>query len=319
MARRVSARGITGPLRRPDLEPKDVLTHNRGDCGIMGAPGQLPIHWAESTMSDESLATGFPNVDASKRATLYSECLDLLDSLPDFQRYKARSYDLLELSAGLTVLDVGCGLGDDARRMADAVEPDGRVIGIDSSRRLLDEARARTSAMARLAFVRADGRALPFARASVDRCRIDRSLQHIPEPDRVIREMARVLRPGGRLVAYDNDWGTFAVSSTLRETTGIIQTRWCHAFTNSWIGRDLPRLFIDAGLRDVITEPNVSMIRDLELADRVYSLSETLARAVRDGVVSPSMAEAWSSEQASLSRAGGFLCSLTAYTVVGTK
>jgi ubiquinone/menaquinone biosynthesis C-methylase UbiE len=270
-------------------------------------------------MSDESLATGFPHVDASKHVAAYTECLDLLDSLPDFRRYKARSYALLDLSAGLTVLDVGCGLGDDARRMADAVGPEGRIIGIDRSQRLLYEARARTSSTARLAFLRADGRFLPFARGSVDRARIDRSLQHIPKPARVIREMARVLRPGGRLVAYDNDWGTFAVSSTLHETTDLIQTRWCHAFTNPWIGRDLPWLFVDAGLRDLIIEPNVTLIRDLALADRVYSLSETLARAVRDGVASSSMAEAWSTEQASLNRAGTFLCSLTAYTVVGTK
>jgi ubiquinone/menaquinone biosynthesis C-methylase UbiE len=270
-------------------------------------------------MSDDYLATGFPGVDASGCAEVYTRCLDLLDSLPYFKRYKADSYALLDLSTASTVLEVGCGIGDDARRMVDLIEPPGRVIGIDRSRRMLAEARARTAPATRLDFLQADARSLPFVQACVDRCRIDRSLQHIRHPERVIRELARVLRHGGRLLAYDNDWGTFSLSSDLREVTTIIQTRWAHAITNPWIGRDLPRHFCDAGLRDVIIEPSVSMITDLAVADRVYNLSETLRRAVQDGDISSSMGAAWRAEQASLNRSGGFLCSLTAYTVVGTK
>ncbi|WP_120797708.1 methyltransferase domain-containing protein [Thiocapsa rosea] len=74
--------------------------------------------------------------------------------------------------------------------------------------------------------------------------------QHIGQPERVIREIARVLRTGGRLLAYDNDWGSIALSSTLREVTGIIQARWARAFTNPWIGRNLPRDLLDAGFLD---------------------------------------------------------------------
>jgi ubiquinone/menaquinone biosynthesis C-methylase UbiE len=270
-------------------------------------------------MSDDYLATGFPSVDASTCTGVYTQCLDLLDSLPYFKTYKARSDALLDPRAAQTILEVGCGLGEDARRLADLIAPHGRVIGIDRSRRLLAEAQARTSPTTGPAFLQADARALPFAQACVDRCRIDRALQHIAQPQQVIHEMARVLRPGGRLLAYDNDWGTFALSSSLCEATDILQTRWSRAFTNPWIGRDLPRYLLDAGFHDVLVEPSVSLFRDFALADRVYNLSETLARAVRDGAVSPATAEAWRAEQTLLSRTGGFLCSLTAYTVVGTR
>ncbi|SDX61180.1 methyltransferase domain-containing protein [Thiocapsa roseopersicina] len=270
-------------------------------------------------MPAEYLAAGFPDVDASTRTADYTRCLELLDSLPYFRAYKARSAVLLDLHAGQTILEIGCGLGDDARRLAERVAPRGRVFGIDRSRRLLAEARARTAAANGLAFMQADARALPFATASVDRCRIDRVLQHIRDPQRAIDEAARVLRPGGRLLAYDNDWGTFALSSRLRATTALVQSRWAHAFTNPWIGRDLPRMLLAAGFHAVHVEPSVSLIRELDLADRVYNVSDTLDRAVRDGALSAAAAEAWRAEQALLGRTGGFLCSLTAYTVVGTK
>ncbi len=93
-------------------------------------------------MSDDDVATGFPSVDARACETVYTQCLDLLDTLPYFRRYKTRSYDLLDRGSALTVLDMGCGLGDDARRMVDLVKPHGRVFGIDRSRRML-EARGR--------------------------------------------------------------------------------------------------------------------------------------------------------------------------------
>jgi ubiquinone/menaquinone biosynthesis C-methylase UbiE len=269
-------------------------------------------------MPADDLAAGFPDVDASTDPAHFARCLELLDTLPYFKTYKALSAVLLDPHPGQTVLEIGCGLGDDARRLAERVAPRGRVFGIDRSRRLLAQARARTAAATGLAFVQADARALPFAPASVERCRIDRVLQHIRDPQRAIDEAARVLRPGGRLLAYDNDWGTFALSSRLHATTALVQRRWAQAFTNPWIGRDLPRMLLAAGFHAVQVEPSVSLIREVELADRVYGLSDTLDRAVRDGALSAAAAAAWRAEQASLSRTGGFLCSLTAYTVVGT-
>jgi ubiquinone/menaquinone biosynthesis C-methylase UbiE len=67
---------------------------------------------------NEYLATGFANVDGCDDSTEFKHCLALLDSLPYFHEYKQRSYGLLTLSTGLSVLEIGCGLGDDAFRMA---------------------------------------------------------------------------------------------------------------------------------------------------------------------------------------------------------
>jgi ubiquinone/menaquinone biosynthesis C-methylase UbiE len=270
-------------------------------------------------MGQEYLATGFADVDGRDDATAYRQCLSLLDSLPYFREYKERSYELLNLSAGLSLLDLGCGLGDDAFRMAACVGRRGLVVGVDASMRLIEQAVARVPAGLRVRFAKADARRLPFKDECFDRCRVDRTLQHIASPRRAICELVRVLKPGGSLLAYDNDWGTFSVSGRNEEATKIIATVWEESFTNRWIGRYLKRFFLEAGLHQVVLEPSVSVLTDFELADRVYNLRQTLGRSVAAGRLAPAAASDCLSDLQAQSRSGGFLCTLTAYTVVGMK
>ena len=113
-------------------------------------------------MCNEYLATGFVNVDGRDDTTAYKHCLALLDSLPYFREYKQRSYELLNLSTALSVLEVGCGHGDDVFRMATIVGPNGAVDGVDASVRMIEEAVVRIPANIRVKFAQADARDLPF-------------------------------------------------------------------------------------------------------------------------------------------------------------
>lgn len=267
----------------------------------------------------EYLATGFTDVDGRNDQGAYTRCLTMLDALPYFQTYKHRSFDLLDLTPGLSVLEIGSGLGDDCFRMAERVGPSGHVLGVDASIRMVEEARGRTPAGACVEFRQADARALPFPADSFARCRADRTLQHIEDPEQAIGEMVRVLEPGGRLLVYDNDWGTFSVTGRNDETTRVIETLWEDSITNRWIGRYLKQYFLEAGLCEVQLEPSVSVMTDFALADRAYNLLQTVERAVAAGWLTPVIAEHWVQEALALSRAGAFLCNLTAYTVYGMK
>jgi ubiquinone/menaquinone biosynthesis C-methylase UbiE len=270
-------------------------------------------------VNDEYLASGFADVDARDDTGAYKHCLALLDSLPYFRRYKRESYELLALSPGLAVLEVGCGLGDDVFRMAERVAPGGKVVGVDASSRMIEEACSRAPANPAIEFRRADARRLPFSEACFDRCRTDRTLQHIERPLEAIREMVRVLKPGGLLLAYDNDWGTFSVSGSDDEKTRMIETLWADSFRNRWIGRYLTRFFLEAGLSDVSVYPSVSVVTDFNLADQVFNLRQTAQRAAGSGLIAPADADRWLSELQEQSRTGGFLCTLTAFTVTGKK
>ncbi|GAB2617633.1 27-O-demethylrifamycin SV methyltransferase [Streptomyces capparidis] len=110
----------------------------------------------------------------------------------------------LDAEAGHTVLDIGCGTGKPAVRLARATGAD--VTGITVSRRQLDLSNARAQAeglAGRVRFVYADAMDLPYPDASFDRAWALESMLHMPDRGRVLKETARVLRPGGRLAVAD--------------------------------------------------------------------------------------------------------------------
>lgn len=126
-------------------------------------------------MTDD-VASGFKNVDRAADFAVFASCLELIDSLPFFADCKRESYRMLAASRGRRVLDVGCGLGDDAAALAELVAPGGTVVGVDGSQAMIDAARQRHGGIEGLSFELANGGDLPFADASFDACRIDRVL-----------------------------------------------------------------------------------------------------------------------------------------------
>jgi ubiquinone/menaquinone biosynthesis C-methylase UbiE len=271
-------------------------------------------------MSDEYLSTGFADVDSAKDMDAYVDCLTLLDSLAYYQEYKIKSYELLQLRQGLMVLDAGCGLGDDACRIAKRVLPGGKVIGLDASVTMIEKARAHELAtQLPVQFHVGDVNALPFSDNSFARCRIDRVLQHIPQPQKAISELVRVLEPDGLLLAYDNDWGTFSVTSQNVEITRTIENLWCDSFTNNWIGRHLCDHFISCGLSDIKIYPGTCVINDFQTADKVYNLRKTVQKAIAGGMISVSEGRDWIEELIYRTQMGSFMAALTAYTVIGKK
>jgi ubiquinone/menaquinone biosynthesis C-methylase UbiE len=100
------------------------------------------------------------------------------------------------------------------------------VIGIDHSRTMIDKAQE-AGVPVGAEFHLADAHELPFADASVDAARVERTLQHVADPVQVPAEMARVVRPGGILVASEPDRGTLAIDAAETETTHHVLRALC--------------------------------------------------------------------------------------------
>src|SRR5437588_12915613 len=149
--------------------------------------GGHPYGWLSCGMTDD-LASGFQSVDRASDFKVFSSCLTLSVSLPFFAECKRESYALLNTTPGRRILEVGCGLGDDAAALAKRVVPGGSVVAIDGSEAMINAARERHGDVVGLSFDVADAAHLPFGDASFDACRVDRVLQHIDDPAQALAE-----------------------------------------------------------------------------------------------------------------------------------
>jgi SAM-dependent methyltransferase len=157
------------------------------------------------------------------------------------------------IQPGMRVLDLGTGIGHVAMLVAEMVGPEGRVVGIDNSARLLEVAAARASARPQLRFVQGDVRRWrdtePFD-AIVGRL----ILFHLVDPVSVLRHHAASLRPEGLMLALDFDLAASRAEPALpvvTESLGWVLAAFRSAGASPAIGARLALLLSQAGLADV--------------------------------------------------------------------
>jgi demethylmenaquinone methyltransferase / 2-methoxy-6-polyprenyl-1,4-benzoquinol methylase len=133
---------------------------------------------------------------------------DLLNSVMTaglHHAWRVRAADQAGVGPGDSVLDVCCGTGDLAFELAGRISPGGRVIGCDFSEPMLDLAREK--AVDRQAesvrFEWADALQLPYDDGRFDAVTVGFGVRNFADRDRGLREMGRVLKPGGRLVILE--------------------------------------------------------------------------------------------------------------------
>ena len=143
------------------------------------------------------------------------------------------------------VIDLACGPGTLALRFAPKVR---HVYGLDLTPAMLSRAReaAANEGLANIAFALGDAQNLPFPDRSLDIAVTSYSLHHMPDPARVVREMARVAKPGGRVGIIDifasEDPTAAALSNRIEKTRDPSHTR-------TLAQSELAQLLADAGLR----------------------------------------------------------------------
>ncbi|MDF0731821.1 methyltransferase domain-containing protein [Pseudomonas entomophila] len=159
------------------------------------------------------------------------------------------------ITQGMRVMDVGCGNGDVSLLLAELVERDGAVVGIDQSAPALDFARQRqvASGAAQPSFVECDLYHLPASLGLFDAIVGRRVLMYQPDAVKAVRGLARLLLPGGVIVFQEHD-STLTPASLEpfplhRKAQKWLQRMIAHEGADLHIGFNLHRIFSEAGLQ----------------------------------------------------------------------
>ena len=193
------------------------------------------------------------------------------------------------------------------------------MTGVDISHLLIEEARARaTGSGLPVDFLVADAHNLAFGPDTYDAARIERSLQHVDRPARVIAEMARVVRTGGYIVAAEPDWETLVVDAADRDVTrSLVETLSHHHFAHGDVGRQLAGMMVAAGIEDLSIHPATLATRSFAAANQLLLLNETLQDAAILGAFDADRASAWIADLKARDTHGQFFAAITGFIVRG--
>jgi len=183
-----------GPVATPPVHSARMTTERdpetAPDPGAATPPDGNPAATAEVAAMFDRIARAYDPMNA------------LISGFQE-PRWRRRLVALAVLETGMSAVDVATGTGKVAASLADRVGPFGRVTGVDVSNGMVSIARRAFADRVELEFVLGDALALPLEDASVDAATIAFGMRNIPDYGRAFAEMARVVRPDGRVVCLE--------------------------------------------------------------------------------------------------------------------
>ena len=266
-----------------------------------------------------------PSVDVYGRThELDSKSLDAIATRLEARSRSAkyigmlREYlDMIDLAGAQTVLALGCGTGVEVRELVHRPEFKGKITAIDISADLVERGKglAQQEGLSdRIEWLVGDAQKLRLADASFDIVLAHTLVSHVPNPDQVVQQAARVVRPGGRVVIFDGDYATmtFGTDREMDEKiiTGVI--------ANPRVMRSMPQLLRDAGIK--LVDSRSWVLTEIGRADFFLgSLQSFPILLPRAGVATTEEVEIFVAKQLRSSEDGTFFAGYNFYALIAER
>lgn len=239
-----------------------------------------------------------------------------------FREMLHKYLEAMDIDSARRILDMGCGTGMAARIIAGRAGFHGKIVGIDLSSHLIEAARAlckREGKDRHIEFQAGDSRNLDLPDAGFDAVVAHTLVSHVKEPISMLREAARLVRPGGTVGIFDGDYGSLTFShedgDKGKEYDELIQKG---IITNTRVMREMPRLLKDAGLQIVASFSHV--LADIGKADYWLPALEAYRRLLpNSGAMDAESANHWVDARLRESAEGVFFGASNYYSYVATR
>jgi arsenite methyltransferase len=245
------------------------------------------------------------------------DLVDQLESLyhkRDILRRRALVRTAVAAKPGERILDVGCGPGFYVAELLEQVGPEGSLVGADPSPSMLAVAARRCATHANVEFREGPATALPVDDASFDAALSVQVLEYVEDTKAALAEIRRALRPGGRAVIWDVDWGTLSWHSADPERMASALNAWDAHLAHPSLPRTLTAQLRVAGFEDVRVEGHLFVNNDFSpesyLAATLPLIEDYL---VGSGLIAADAAHAWAAEQRELGARGEYFVAVAQF------
>jgi ubiquinone/menaquinone biosynthesis C-methylase UbiE len=215
------------------------------------------------------------------------------------------------------ILELGAGNGALARDLVPLVGAGGRIVGIDTSDAIVALAR---DLCPDAAFLLGDARHLSFQAGSFDAVVAAQLFCFLDDADGALRDVHRVLKPGGRVVVLDTDWATLVWRSRNPALMNRVMAAYTAHYRDPHVPRSLPERLARAGFTDIALDSFV--ILDREFGEDSYARqTANFAIPIMEGssAFTPDDIAAWIDDLDDLARHDGFFFSLNRYVATASK
>ena len=232
---------------------------------------------------------------------------------------RARILQALALQPGDRVLDVGSGPGHQAFEMSSVVGGTGHIAGVDAADSAIEIARRRCAALNNVRFQRGEAANLPFDDATFDAVMSSQVFEYLDDVGRALAEMFRVLKPGGRVLIHDTDWGALLWHSSDPDRMARIMKVWDGHLADPHLPQTLGRKLTDAGFKNVRAEAVVPVETTYDPSSVSAILMKFVVGYIVSQGISQSEADAWADDLCALSSNGDYFFSANEYIFTADK
>jgi len=248
-----------------------------------------------------------------------SRVVETFNGSPGAMERRRRISLALAPQPGESILDVGSGPGNQAYELSPLVSPGGAIEGVDPAESAIAISSRRCSGLTNTKFKIGDAEQLPYADSAFDAVMSSQVFEYLNNVSGGLQEIYRVLRPGGRVLIHDTDWGALLWRSSDMQRMARVMDVWDRHLADPNLPQSLGSKLRETGFAEIKVEPIVQIETEFDPGSVSGVLMQFITGYVESQGIPASEATAWKEDLERLGAAGDYFFSSNEYIFLGGK
>jgi ubiquinone/menaquinone biosynthesis C-methylase UbiE len=224
---------------------------------------------------------------------------------------KEASYTYFDKISNGTIVDLGCGAGKDVIELAKIVGKDAKVIGVDHDPVMVNQGTADAKDLDNVAFILSEAYPLPFDDGAIAGLRTERVIQHLKEPQKVVNEIYRILKPGSPFVIIETDWHSLTFYTKFVDVQKKVNAYLTDAkINNGFAARKLTAYLKQSKFTDIKFEIHPFILNTLDDANQYLWVEKMVQETAENGYITTDEYQQFYAALQQANDEGYFACSI---------